>query len=132
MNDVLQHAAIIGMGSSPESGKNIWPDIGVGCATEIPAEPPKRVQILHEGARLTNGDRDREYGPPAINMSAAGELKAVMRKHIARDISSAEMEALDMVITKLSRVITGVPKEDTYVDGSTYFAIAGEIALCPE
>lgn len=92
---------------------------------------PIRVQILREGERLTSGDRNVEYGPPAINLSAAGALKRVLREHITRDISPAELEALDMVLTKMGRVITGTPKPDTYVDGATYFAIAGEIAICP-
>lgn len=92
--------------------------------------PPVRVDILHEGAMLTNGNRDVEYGPPAINLAAAGELKAVFRKHLRREISPGEMEAIDQVLTKIGRVATGRnPKRDTYVDGATYFAIAGEIAL---
>lgn len=91
---------------------------------------PVRVNILHEGALLTNGQRDKEYGPPGINLAAAGELKAVFRRHIRRQISAGEMEAIDAVLTKLGRLATGLePKRDTYVDGATYFAIAGEIAL---
>lgn len=91
---------------------------------------PVRVQILHEGAFLTNGERDAEYGPPAINLAASGELKAVFRRHIVRAISPAELEAIDMVLTKLGRIATGLsPKRDTYVDAAAYIAIAGEIAL---
>lgn len=91
---------------------------------------PMRVQILHEGARLTHGDRDAEYGPPAVNMAAAGALKAAFRTHMTRDISLAELEAIDMALTKLGRIATGVkPKKDTFIDCATYIAIAGEIAL---
>jgi hypothetical protein len=92
---------------------------------------PLRVQILHEGARLTHGARDQEYGPPAVNMAAAGALKATFREYIARPISPAELEAIDMALTKLARIATGAPKQDTYVDAATYIAIAGEIALTP-
>lgn len=88
-----------------------------------------RASILHEGIKLTCGDRDKEYGDPKVNMSCAGELKSVLRKWAARDITPAEQEALDMVLTKISRVVTGAPKRDTYVDGATYFAIAGEMAI---
>lgn len=94
-------------------------------------ELPERVKILHDGASLTNGDRDDEYGPPANNMTCAGELKAVFRKWLARDMSPGELEALDMAMTKLSRLSCGKPKRDTYVDAATYIAIAGEIALAP-
>lgn len=91
---------------------------------------PMRVQILEEGARLTNGNRNVSYGSPKVNLAAAGELKAVFRKHMIRDISPGELEAIDMVLTKLGRAATGAaPVRDTYVDGATYFAIAGEIAL---
>jgi len=90
---------------------------------------PVRVAILHEGAKLTAGDRDREYGDPRINMACAGELKRVVRAHLARAISPEEQEALDMVLTKISRYLTGAPKRDTFVDGATYFAILGELAL---
>ena len=96
------------------------------------SDAPVRVQILNEGATITNGDRDAEYGHPSINLGCAGELKLLARKHVVRDISPAEWEALDLAITKLSRILTGPkPKRDTYVDAATYIAIAGEIALKP-
>jgi hypothetical protein len=90
---------------------------------------PIRSSILHEGIKLTCGDRDKEYGDPKQNMTCAGELKATIRRYMARDITPAELEALDMVLTKMSRVVTGATKRDTYVDGATYFAIAGEMAI---
>lgn len=90
---------------------------------------PVRVQILNEGAALTCGDRDKEYGPPAVNMAASGALKAAFRAHMVRDLSLAELEAIDMALTKLGRIATGKPKRDTYVDCATYIAIAGEIAM---
>ncbi|MFK3857780.1 DUF6378 domain-containing protein [Agrobacterium pusense] len=92
--------------------------------------PPVRVAILHEGAELTNGSRDAEYGPPSLNMAAAGELKQVFRKHLNRNITPGELEAVELALTKLGRIATGAkPKRDTYVDCATYIAIAGEIAL---
>lgn len=100
-----------------------------GDSTFVRVQVPVRVSILNEGATLTNGDRDADYGPPAVNMAAAGELKAVFRKHMRRDISPAELEAIDMALTKLGRLATGIAKRDTYVDCATYIAIAGEIGL---
>lgn len=89
-----------------------------------------RVQILEEGARITSGDREKKYGPPKTNLSAAGELKAVFRKHLKRELSHGELEALDMALTKIGRLATApAPVLDTYVDAATYLAIAGEIAL---
>lgn len=93
-----------------------------------PAPLPLRVQYLREGEALTNGDRNAQYGDPLLNFRCAGELKAIIRRYLARPMDPGELEALDMVLTKISRVITGSPKADTYVDGATYFAIAGECA----
>lgn len=90
-----------------------------------------RVAILHEGAKLTAGDRDKEYGPPSENMACAGDLKATFRHYLARVMTSAELEAIDMALTKISRLACGKPKRDTYVDAATYIAIAGECALYP-
>lgn len=100
--------------------------------TSIPAivDPtPCRVQILLGAATLTNGDRDKEYGPPKVNLGAAGELKKTLRAVTTRQMSPGELEAWDMVLTKLARCATGSPKKDTYVDAAAYAAIAGEIAL---
>ena len=92
-------------------------------------DEPLRVQILKEGANLTSGDRDKSYGDPLVNLGLAGEIKDLCRRAQARSMHPAEMEALDQVITKIARCFTGpVVKHDNYVDGSTYFAIAGEAA----
>ena len=92
-------------------------------------DKPARVLVLEEAASLTSGERDAAYGPPIINLSASGDLKATMRKHMVRDLSSAELEALDMVLTKIGRIITGPkPKRDNYVDAAAYMAIAWEAA----
>ena len=66
---------------------------------------------------------------PAVNMAASGALKAAFREHMVRDISLAELEAIDMALTKLGRLATGKAKRDTYVDCAAYIAIAGEIGL---
>jgi hypothetical protein len=108
-------------------------DLMARPAVEHPQEDafqaPVRVGMLNEAATLTSGARDAEYGPPQENMGCAGELKAVFRKYLRRSISPAEQEALDMVMTKLSRLACGNPKRDTYVDAAGYMSIAGECAL---
>jgi hypothetical protein len=89
---------------------------------------PPRVVILAEAQSLTWGERDKEYGDPLVNLTAAAEGKAWLDKWIKRDMSPAEREALLMVITKLSRLITGTPKQDSYIDLAGYAALAGEMA----
>jgi hypothetical protein len=90
---------------------------------------PIRIEMLAEGMDLTWGDRDKEYGDPAINGACAGELKAVLRKWVKRDMTPAEQEFLEMVLTKIARIVTGSPKRDSYVDGAVYMTMAGEVAL---
>lgn len=103
---------------------------------EIPATTsspiPLRQQILEAGLKGTLGDRNKSYGDPVINLGLAGTMKQAMRDYYSehiRTIGPAEWEALDMVVTKLARALTGAnPGRDTYIDGATYFAIAGEAA----
>jgi hypothetical protein len=96
----------------------------------MPDRAPIRVQLLEQGIKLTAGERDRAYGDPLKNLTLAGILKNICRDHQARPFSPAEMEAMDQVLTKVARVFTGpVIKDDNYIDGSTYFAIAGEAAM---
>ena len=96
-------------------------------------EMTPRARILIQGVRLTTGQRDQIYGDPKVNMACAGELKRVFLKYAARSprrIGPGEHEAIDLVLTKISRIATGtVVHEDTYVDGATYMAIAGECAI---
>ncbi len=89
---------------------------------------PTRVNILNTAAELTSGDRDIDYGPPIVNLTAAGALKDTFRRHLRRPMSVGELEAIDMVLSKLGRIATGKIKADNYIDGAAYFAIAGEIA----
>lgn len=92
-------------------------------------EAPYRVKVLKEASKLTNGNRDAEYGPPSLQQACAGELKATFRCYLERWIEPGEQNALDMVMEKLSRLATGQPKRDTYVDAAAYMAIAAECAL---
>jgi hypothetical protein len=90
---------------------------------------PVRVEMLAEAMSLTWGERDREYGDPLINGAAAGELKALLRKHTTRELHPAEQEFLEMALTKIARIITGTKvRADSYIDAAAYMAMAGEVA----
>lgn len=89
---------------------------------------PKRVKLLKEGANLTAGDREATYGDPEINLDASGRLKALVRELLIGPISAAELEAIDNVMQKIARILTGSYHEDNYRDGAAYMAIAGELA----
>lgn len=89
----------------------------------------ERGSILEAARAATEGDRNKSYGDPGDQLGLAGVLKEIVRAHMLRDVSPGEMEALDMVLTKLSRAVMGeAPGRDTYVDMAAYAAIAGELA----
>lgn len=94
-----------------------------------------RGRILNEARRATEGDRNRLYGDPVIQLELAGFLKAAARERYdeagrPRTICDAEWEAIDSTLTKISRIILGpVVHRDSYVDAAAYMAIAGECAL---
>jgi len=88
-----------------------------------------RALLALQAAELIEGDRDREYGDPAVNMACAAGLKAVVARYAQRKLAPTEKEALDMLLSKISRSVTGKPKADTFVDIIGYAAIYGEQAL---
>lgn len=93
----------------------------------------RRGEILRTAIVLTEGDRNQAYGSPDVQLGLAGSLKAVAHNaHAAsgrRAISAAEWEAIDMVLSKVSRIVLGPAcRADNYIDAAAYAAIAGEIA----
>lgn len=112
---------------APQKQAMVTPD---SMATPDPSVDLPRLTILRKASSLISGDREAAYGPPKRNLTCAGELKAVFRKWLEkseRKITPGELEALDMVMTKLGRLATGSGQLDTYVDGAAYFALAGEL-----
>lgn len=95
-----------------------------------------RGKILRTAASLTEGDRDKTYGDPKVNMALAGTWKREARRvhnlFGLRNISPAEWEGIDMALTKLSRIVCGSNVHlDNYIDLVCYGAITGECAQCP-
>lgn len=88
-----------------------------------------RKEILEKGVALTCGDRDRTYGDPVAQHEAQGDFLRLLHRYAHEDLGSAELAALSMVLCKLVRcAVSPVHHPDNYVDGATYFAIAGECA----
>lgn len=95
-----------------------------------------RLEYLAEAARLTSGDRDREYGTPYNNLSDCAMLWSayICGKYAGRTIDPLEfsLTAEDVAwfnnLQKMARTFSGNPKPDTYIDAAAYAAIAGECA----
>lgn len=93
------------------------------------AEMTKRGQILETAKNLTEGDRNKAYGDPSIGLACMNELQETFRKYATSEaVDPAHLAAMNMVFTKISRIATGAYREDNYIDGAAYIAIAGELA----
>ena len=108
----------------------------IGNETMNHTTPKKndRVQMLKEAIRLTQGDRQEEYGSFQKNMD---DLAAMMDAYLAckygtepQSINSVDA-AFFMVLAKMTRTFQegANPKADTFTDGACYFAMAGEAAF---
>ena len=95
---------------------------------------PNRVTMLEEAIRLTQGDRQAEYGSFQRNMD---DLACMMQAYICAKYGGKSVEitstdaAFFMALSKMVRTFQeiGNPKADTYTDGAWYFAMAGEAAF---
>jgi len=94
-----------------------------------------RKQLLEAGIALTCGSRNEEYGSPYLNLGDCAELFTAYlnAKFGGTTIDEHfELTAEDVahfnVLQKMARTFRGQLKVDTYIDGATYFAIAGECA----
>ncbi len=101
-----------------------------------PIQSP-REKVLRLAIDATCSDRNRSYGDPVVQLGYAGHLKDDFRAmhdgEGQRLIGTGEWEALDMILTKLSRLVIGpAPGRDTYIDIAAYAAIAWECALAAQ
>jgi hypothetical protein len=89
---------------------------------------PMRAKLLERALKTTCGDRDAQYGPPYINLGCAGLLKRVVHDQLSwSSLPPAVQEAIDQVLTKVARAVTGMlTNPDTFIDMAAYSAIAGE------
>lgn len=101
---------------------------------------PPRAALLNKARDLTLSDRNKAYGDPAHNLTVARELKDVFWGARLKALNDpvtfraeqrAHSEAIDLILTKLSRIACSPstePQEDTYADIAAYAAIAWEVA----
>lgn len=90
--------------------------------------PSMRAQILREAERIIYGDREDEYGSPAVNLQATADLwSAYLERQLNAPIKPYDV-ALMMVLLKVSRAKNGGQTSiDHFVDIAGYAAIAGEL-----
>lgn len=83
-----------------------------------------RKEILDEAARLTYGDREKNYGTPQQNHERIAAMWSVI---LGVSVAPHEV-ALCMAALKIARLIETPEHADSYVDGAAYLGIAGELA----
>ena len=90
--------------------------------------PTMRSEILREAERIVYGDREDEYGSPAVNLQATADLwSAYLERQLNAPIKPYDV-ALMMVLLKVSRAKNGGQTSmDHFVDIAGYAAIAGEL-----
>ena len=101
-----------------------------------PPKKPRRVVLLNEGAHLTAGDRNADYGEPYENLTGVAALMTayIVGKYrgTTLDENTFSLTAEDIawlnVMQKAARTFGGRVKSDNYIDAATYAAIAGECA----
>lgn len=90
---------------------------------------PLRSKVLQEAEKAINGDRDQEYGAPAVNFTniasfwstyLAGRLKDT------EEITPGDVAAMN-VLQKVARSMNTPAKFDHWVDTAGYAALAAEI-----
>lgn len=99
-----------------------------GVTSAQAREESAREQALKEAIKLTCGDRNIAYGPPAENLTRVANLfKAYMGDRLVCSITAADIAAYN-VLLKLSRVATNPTHRDSWVDAAAYAAIGLECA----
>lgn len=89
---------------------------------------PDRIEILHEAARLTGGDRNDSHGDPKRQHAQAAALWGAYLGHRV----TAEDVAICLALLKVSRIQIGAYNPDNYIDAAAYMGIAGECAAACE
>jgi hypothetical protein len=86
--------------------------------------------ILEEAARLTSGDRQRDYGHPLDDFTSCGEMWTAMlrRANPTMKTIGPEMVGLMMAASKLNRQCSQ-PKRDNIVDGCGYLRTVEMVQL---
>lgn len=86
-----------------------------------------RFEILEEAKRLTATDRQEKYGTPYNNHRRIANLWSA---YLDQEVTP-EQVAIMMALMKVARSMQE-HHPDNYVDGTAYFAIAGEMAAIKE
>lgn len=86
----------------------------------------RRDDACHFVAGLITGERNETHGEAVDQLQHAQQLKTTVGHRHSLKLTLAEMEAIDMICVKLSRLALGKPNEDHWLDIIGYAAIGVE------
>lgn len=89
--------------------------------SEKPTKPP-RQQALDAAGALINGDREKDYGKPAVNF---GKIAARWSQFLDVEVEPWQV-CLMMADLKVARLANGY-HEDSVVDAIGYIALSKEV-----
>lgn len=106
---------------------DIQPLTGVVHPLE-PSPDPERVKVLREAAALITGERQIDYGPPAVNFQRIADLWTIQAQTVLKDGTKFDPTLVALMLTqlKMARAVQS-PKHDTFVDAAGYIALAAEL-----
>lgn len=89
-------------------------------------QKPKRVILLEDVQKILL-DRAITHGESSVQLELLNKLKALVRNSNEWDaLTPVEQEAIDNILLKISRMCTGIPIMDHWLDIIGYAAIGGE------
>jgi len=123
--------------SSDYPSKAFMPDMEMNINTQSHDKATlNRKQLGEHVAKLISNDRNETHGDPHIQFDCAQKLKVVMRNgYIAAGrrskLNPTSTESIEMICTKLSRLVSGSNLQDAWLDIAGYALIAAEKAEKP-
>jgi hypothetical protein len=91
-----------------------------------------RQQLAEHVGKLISNERQATHGDPNEQFTRQVELMAVLEAGPSWEaLSHAHKHALQMITTKLSRVVSGCSIQDSWLDVAGYSLIAAETAEHP-
>lgn len=84
-----------------------------------------RSEILQHVEKLVCNERNKTHGDPQLQFATAQTLKAVLANGPSKQ-PPPQQEALELICTKLARIVHGAPYLDHWLDIAGYAAIGGE------
>ena len=100
-------------------------------------KPLSRKALGEHVAKLISGERNDAHGDPHIQFECAQALKGILSifeeraGRLSRGKNTTRDESLDMIATKLSRLVCGSDTQDAWLDLAGYALIAAEKAEKP-